>query len=1664
MHPGTKNVFKKIFKIFAWIIGSIIFLLVATALLIQVPSVQTWLTGKAVSFLEEKIGTEVSLGGISISFPKSVVLEDIYLEDQNGDTLLYAGKLAVDTDLFALTRNEIHLNEILLENAAAFVSRAETDSSFNYTYILDAFAGDSTAVPDTLEQKGWNISLQTVALERIRLRFEDRLQGNLLNMSLGAFEVEMRTFDLEKNTFEVEEILLENTRAAFKQTKLLSTPEETTDQEDVDSTASTVIGMDELTLRNVQLSYEQVVLGQLMRLDLGEAVVLSDKIDLINQEIALNSVSLKGTSLAMHQREADTVLTTENTREADAASGKPWSVSLTSLDLGENSIQYYDYTKPHLRGTVDFDHLWLTGLTIRAKDLSYRENNIRVDVDNFSFREQSGFTLKTFRGKADITNNKAILENILLETGNSRLQLTATAGYRSLKQLGSEYAAATITSDINNSYINVTDILYFNPSFLDSIPLNLPSDTKLAMDARLRGSLKDLSIEHLEFRTLTETYLRTSGKISGLPETKDLNLNIDLDKFHTTRRDMRNILPDTLMPDSIQFPDWINLEAKYSGSLQNATFNSLLTSDAGSIDAKGNMNLDSTSAMRGANVTLKVNDLDVGGILGKHDSVMGKLVMRAELNTHGLTPEEMTGTLTALVERFDYNGYQYNDLRVNGTIEDQKASLTALMDDQNLEFELDAGYTFSDEVPVYDINFDLKNADFRALNLSTSPLRARGILMVDMATSDFQVLNGNVGIRKVAIFNGDDLYAVDSLLFASIDQEGRSEINIDSDLLKARFEGSINIFGLPQVMREYFHTYYSLHDSLDVKDAQRQHFTFEIELKNTDLLTDLLIPDLTTFDPGPIKGEFDSETQNLELDMEIDAIQYANIGITSLGIKSRSDSRSLRYNLLIDKIMIDSMKIDGLAFNGTVANDSLRTDLILLDSADREKYILAGTFFSLDNGFALKLSPQGNVLNYQKWTAPDDNYMRFGEPKFVAHNVQLQNMREKIMIHSDEAPETPVILAFRELNLEYLSSMIAEENPLSGLLNGDISFNPEEAGMTFTSDLTIKDFRIKQVPWGDIALQVEQTIRDRFDVDFSLTGNGNDIAINGFYSGGTTPSMDVNADFNRFNLASLQPLLQNQFQNLKGIMSGEIRARGTTALPDIDGGLLINDAAFLSRYLNTTFSIDDESISFVDEGLSFAAFEIADENGNKARLDGSIRTRTYRDFQFNLDLFTDNFRLFNTTAADNDLFYGKVDVEANAKIRGDMTTPIINVDIGLSEGSNLTYVVPQSEASILQAEGIVKFVDKSFEGDPFMQQISQEASDTVKSTFRGIDLTARIELSDQETFTIIIDPLTGDQLSVRGNSTLTLSVDPTGDINLSGRYEIAEGTYNLSFYKFVKREFSIESGSSITWLGDPLNAQMDIRAIYNVETSPIELFSNQLTGADPSEVNQYKQTLPFLVYLNITGELLQPEIGFKLEMPMADRNAFGGNVYARLMDINTRESDLNKQVFALLILKRFIADDPFENQGGGGFESTARRSVSKILSEQLNRLSENIKGVELSFDIKSYEDYTSGQAQGQTELQLGVSKSLFNDRLVVKLSGNIDIEGENANRDATDFIGDLALEYKLTPDGRLRITGFRNSNYDMIDGELTETGAGLIYVKDYNTLSELFKANAEKNN
>ena len=1672
MQTKVGRVFKKTVKVIGWVIGSILVLLLLIIAAVQIPAVQQKITQKAVAFLEDKIGTEVAIEKLYISFPKNIVLKGFYLEDQKKDTLLYVGELNVDTDLWALTKNEIQLNKITLENTVANIKRAEKDSAFNYSYIMEAFAGDSTATPDTLEQKGWTFSLETIALENIRANYNDNLTGNHADVSLGEFDLTMDEFNLETLVFGVEDIALKNTSFNVRQTKLPEVTEEVAEETYDSSTLD--FNFDEIVLENIKGKYTQEVTGQAVTVNLVETTLKANAIDLKNQVIDLDEIDIQNAFISYQQLksnpiEKDQAASSQSATEAssgqakqtsDEQKKKAWDIKVNRLSLADNNIQYYDFTKTHQRKSVDFDHLWINNLGIEAENLKMHGADIAMDLKSFSFLEKSGFSLKHFSGKLVVAEDTATLEDLVLETGNSRINFNGGAGFKSFASLGKTYPNTRIKARIDKSYLGVRDLLYFNPTFIDSLPLDLHPSQRITLDAFVNGKVNNLNIHHLTMNAFRDTYLKTSGTVAGLPDANNLYFDIAIDKFYTTGRDVANILPDTLLPDSIAIPNWINLNAKYKGSLKKAAFNALLASDIGSADAKGKMNLDSTSSTRGFEGQLAVNEFDLGYLLMQPKTI-GKLNLQASLKSDGLTKEEMNSAIKATVESFGYKGYEYKNLEVSGTVKNDVLRGWASMNDKNLEFALQGDYNFQSEVPKYDFTFDLKNIDMKALNLSLRPLRMRGILDVNMATADMRILNGNIGIRKVAVYNGDDLYAVDSLLFASIDQKGRSEIKIDSDIMNGSFVGSINIFQMPAALREYFNAYYSLHDSVEQSYEEPQHFKFQLKLKKTQLLTDILLPQLTSFVPGELKGEFDSKAKKLNVRLDIADIQYNNIGVKKFLFSTNSNPKQLNYNIFIDRIMIDSTRIDGLEFNGTVQNDSIRTDLIILDSLDLYKYVLAGTFFSREKEFELKLDPNRIKLNYEDWAVPPTNFIRFGGPKIVAQDVELVNGREKITFESKPDPASPMTLGFRELNLEYLASMVAQEKPVSGLLEGDINIFPDTSMFKFTSAIRISDLQFSELPWGNLNLNVEQNVKDRFDVDFSLVGKNNDIRINGYYTGGENAALDLKTNIARFDLAVVDPLVSSQIQNLKGTLTGEVFVKGKPSKPDIDGSINFKETQFLSTFLNTNFTLKNESIRFIDEGLGFDNFRLVDRENNTATLNGVIATKDYRDFTFRLDLITRNFQLLNTTAKDNDMFYGNVGLNANAHIRGTSLNPSVDMELSLTEDSNLTYIVPQSEASILQQQGIVIFKDKTFQGDKFMNQVQQELADSVKSQFVGINLTAKVELTDKESFTVIIDPTTNDQLTVKGNTTLTLTMDQTGDLQLSGRYEISEGTYNLSFYKFVKREFAIEKGSTMTWSGDPLNAEMDIHAIYNVVTAPIDLLSNQLVSADPQEIARYKQRLPFQVYLNIGGQLLKPSIGFKLDMPMQERNVLGGNVYAKLMDINGRESDLNKQVFALLILKRFVSDNPFENQGAEGLEGTARTSVSKILTEQLNRLSENVRGVELSFDVKSYEDYQSGQGEGQTELQLGLSKTLLNDRLVVKVSGNVDVEGQNSNQEVTDYIGDIALEYMLTDDGRFRITGFRNSNYDMIDGELTETGAGLIYIKDYNTLAELFKANAK---
>jgi translocation and assembly module TamB len=294
-----------------------------------------------------------------------------------------------------------------------------------------------------------------------------------------------------------------------------------------------------------------------------------------------------------------------------------------------------------------------------------------------------------------------------------------------------------------------------------------------------------------------------------------------------------------------------------------------------------------------------------------------------------------------------------------------------------------------------------------------------------------------------------------------------------------------------------------------------------------------------------------------------------------------------------------------------------------------------------------------------------------------------------------------------------------------------------------------------------------------------------------------------------------------------------------------------------------------------------------------------------------------------------------------------------------------------------------------------------------------------------------------------------------------------DGHYKASFQKIAKRDFIIKQGSTVSWSGDPLDGQINITAIYKAKTSATDLLSAELAGLPDSERNAYRKLLNYEVHLIMRGQLLKPELSFMLDMPPKDQLAFGGMVYSRINMINADENELNKQVFSLLILGRFLPAG--SSTPSSAVNTVARNSVNQMLSDQFNALSgKYVKGAELNVNLQSNDDYTSSGTQQNTEVQVGLKKELFNSRVSIQVGGNINTDPSAAQPGGTsqqNITGDMVMEYKITEDGSYRFKAFReNQNEGMIDGLIYSTGIGIIYTRDYDKLSELFRPVKKKEN
>jgi len=1636
-------ILKIILRVILWMALGFVVLFILIALLIQVPAIQNKITGFAIEFVSSKTHTVIELEKISISFPKSVVIKGLYLEDIQKDTLLYAGEVKVNIGLFALLKNKINISSFTLENTVLNLSRTESDSLFNFNFLLTAFsdtASQKQKVAEPEKDNKWVISVNKVGFENIRFLFDDKYSGTYAEMNLNQLRLNVDEIDLANQIYKIDELLIEKLTGDV----LINKASESTAE--ASENVLPIISAKKIQIKESFISFGDSIVRQSVVASVAQLELKNSAIDL-NKETVSSAKVILAKSIVRY-KSIESAPKPELSFEAipGPEEKSDWKVLVERFELDDNTLSYNIVNAPVIKNGFDVNHMDYRNLTLVADDFNYSLAKTGVSVKKFTAVDKNGFSIDQFETDFSMNQKSISAKKLKIKTPGSLIDADVNLQFSSLGSLVDSLPYLVLDVNMNQVSVMNSDILYFSNE-LAKQPFFSNKSGITTISGSVNGSVNNLNGKNLAIKTGSNTDIKTDFTIKGLPDAETAWYNFPNLRINSGRKDI-TMMAGEAIPDSISLPEDISLRIVFKGVLKSFVSTLAMNSSYGSADLTAT--LDKSENFR---TKISIPDFNVGRLL-MDTSMFGPVSLKADVYGQGLDKNTIRANIKADVAEVYLNQYNYHKLMIDGDITGQKFEGQVTLDDENAAFDFDGLVNLNPTEEEYKFKLDLKAANLQKLKVTGKDVRISLKAESDLKGKTAGEINGTAGITKIYIAHEDKEYLLESFLLASVNETGKSELMVDNALVGIKYKGTFAPAHLSKeimiFMNRYFH--FSDPDSL-LPGSKSENFEFEIQLHNHPIIADLFVPELKEFEPGLIKGSFDSEKNDLKLTADIRKIVYGTTEVRNLLLDVSSDDKALNYKISSSSISGPQYNLDNLIIGGKLADETILASVSSTDNKQKKKLLLNAQIIKESDIYKLSLDPAELYLMNDRWNIAADNYIAFGEPGILIHNFFLNKAGSQLNVQSvNDKFNDDLSIKIQNFNLNDISGIVSQDSGMiKGNVDGDILLIRVDTTYGLVADLKITDLVVREIPVGNLTVNADNPTSQKFDIDVNLSGADNNVTIKGhFIPKGGDQSLNIKANIESLSLKTLEAFSMGAITEASGNITGNASVQGSTESPEITGELKFNNSFIKPAALQNMLELKNETIQLKNDGFYFNNFTLLDPEQKKATIDGSVKMENFKNFIFALDVKSQDFRLFNTTSEDNELFYGKMIIDSRISVRGPMSLPVVDAKIKIRKGSNFSFVVPEKELTTYKGEDVVE-IDNKLKINPILYR--DEVKKESETGFTGFDVSAIVEVDKEATLRLMMDPTSSDSLVVRGEAALNLTIDRSGKMSLTGAYHLDEGSYIVTLESVVKRRFNIEAGSTIIWNGDPLDADISLNAIYNVRAAPIDLVADQISGLSDADKNTYKQRYPFLVYLKLRGAIMQPIISFDIQLRPEDKGIFGGAVNAKLIMLNEDPSALNKQVFALLVLGRFIQENPLQTEGSSGVSTAVRTTVSKFLSAELNKLSSKlVPGVELDFDVQSFDDYESGTAEGRTQVDIGAKKELFNERLSVQVGGVVDVEGSKARQtSAGDITTDVTIEYKLTEDGRLRLKGFSHNQYEgAIEGQLVETGIGVMYIRDFN--------------
>ncbi|WP_445723697.1 translocation/assembly module TamB domain-containing protein [Flavobacterium sp.] len=1303
------------------------------------------------------------------------------------------------------------------------------------------------------------------------------------------------------------------------------------------------------------------------------------------------------------------------------SSGK-FRMKANKMTVFNSRFQYIDH---NLQTPKMLDFNQLNG---KIEDFFIKGANVTTFIDKLSFKDHRGLLVENITSNFTYTKKNILLEQLEMKTALSEMK-----GRVELKYNRKDF------SDFNNKVI--FDV-QFDKATIASNDLNyfyneFGKNNVFYVDTHLIGTLNNFTTHNLKLVDKNQSEIIGTANFKNLfgKGNQEFYMKGNFDRITSNYEDLKSILPRILgnnLPSVLAKLGNVNISGAVELTQKFINADVSMLSELGYLE--GNLAMQNIDNIDNASYqgNIKLNAFDLGTLLSQND--IGKATLDLDVDGKGFTQKLLNTAIKGKIDKFYYNGYNYQNITVDGSMKMPYYKGYFNSNDPNLKMDFDGTIDLSLKAKNYDFKAQIDYADLYVLNFykQDSISILKGNIDFKANGNSIDDLAGVLKINNVSYQNSKDSYFFEDFqVNSSFDDEQIRTIEVNSpDIITGKIVGKYKVNQVQKMVENALGSLYANYSPNQLEKGQFLNFDLTIY----DKIVEVFIPDVKISENTKAKGIITGDEGKFVFDFTSpNIIVYEN---TIENVNIEIDNKNPIYNayITVDSIKNSTYKIADFNLINITLNDTLFVrsefkggpksedtfDLNLYHTINEEKQSIVG-FKKSEINFKDYLW----FINEQE---TEDNKIVFDKKfkDFDFEKLTLSHNDQKIDFFGTMRDSTykDFKLSFNDVDLNKVTPTL-DSLSFGGKINGNITYKQDNKKYEPISNLTIDSLKINQFLLGDLDFEIEGNENfNQFKVNSSLKqDNKEHFFLDGKIDFvGDQSSLDLEAGFDRFNLAPFGSLLGSVLSDVRGNATGRTTIGGSFSEPEIDGRLYLNDAGMRVPYLNVDYAFEKNAIvDLTEHQFSLRKIEVTDTKYNtKGVIDGTIQHEKLGDWELDLHLISDNILALDTKDADDAYYYGTAFMKGKASITGEVNALVIKVAGESEKGTSIK--IPVRDEEEIGENSFINFMTVAEYQKSLVENIAKE------TRYEGIELDFNFDIDTDTDIEIILNKETGHAMKGKGYGSMQMNINTLGKFEMYGDFQVQEGEYNFKYGGVIDKKFNVEKGGTIRWDGQPMDAVLDLKATYKTFANPAVLV----------ESASFNRKVDTNVTILLNGNLSNPQPDFNIDFPTVS-SVLKSEIDYKLQDKDTRQT----QAFALLATGSFVTAESTGNAAYGSFIEGASSIINGLFADADSNLQLGL-------------DYSQGNRLTEISDRVGVTMNTrINDRISINGKVGVPVGGVTE----TVIVGNLEVLVQINEDGTLNAHVFNRENDINYVGEgigYTQ-GLGITYNVEFNTFKEMMK-------